>query len=76
MIMGNSLVLKQDPILRLVGGPMTGMIDMIVEAEDDMTIVVEAVAEAMMIDDLIGVAGGIMIGGVAIETENSRKYKI
>ena len=76
MIMGNSLVLKQDPILLLVVGPMTGMIDMIVEAEDDMTIVVEAVAEAMMIDDLIGVVGGIMIGGVAIETENSRKYKI
>ena len=76
MIMGNSLVLKQDPILRLVVGPMTGMIDMIVEAEDDMTIVVEAVAEAMMIDDLIGVVGGITIGGVAIETENSRKYKI
>ena len=76
MIMGNSLVLKQDPILRLGVGPMTGMIDMIVEAEDDMTIVVEAVAEAMMIDDLIGVVGGIMIGGVAIETENSRKYKI
>ena len=76
MIMGNSLVLKQDPILRLVVGPMTGMIDTIVEAEDDMTIVVEAVAEAMMIDDLIGVVGGITIGGVAIETENSRKYKI
>ena len=76
MIMGISSVLKQDPILRHVVDPMTGMIDMIVEAEDDMTIVVEAVADTMMIDDRIGVVVDITIGGVVIETKNNRKYQI
>lgn len=74
--MDNSLVLKQDPILLHVVGPMTGTIDMIVEAADDMTIVVEAETDAMMIGDLIGVVDDRTIGGVVIETKNNRKYKI
>ena len=74
--MGNSLVLKQDPILLHVVGHMTGTIDMIVEAADDMTIVVEVETDAMMIGDLIGVVDDRTIGGVVIETKNNRKYKI
>jgi hypothetical protein len=46
------------------------IVGMIVEVVDDMIIVV-----GVEIDDSIGVVAA-MIGGVAIETKNHRKYKI
>jgi riboflavin transporter FmnP len=74
--MANSLALKQDLILLPVVGLMT-VIDtiagMIVEAVDDMIVVVETA------DDLIGVVVVVIdtaIGGVAIETKNNRKHKV
>jgi hypothetical protein len=76
--MDNTLVLKQDPILLHVVGPMMET-DTIAEEEDDTKVAVEAVTDAMMIDDLIGVVvvvNDIAIGGVVIETKNNRKYKV
>jgi hypothetical protein len=67
----SNLASKQDPILLRVVGHMTEIVvGMIVEVVDDMIIVV-----GVEIDDPIGVVAA-MIGGVAIETKNHRKYKI
>jgi hypothetical protein len=71
--MDSNLASKQDPILLHVVGHMTEIdtiVRMIVEAVDDMIIVV-----GVEIDDPVGVVAA-MIGGVAIETKNHRKYKI
>jgi len=54
---------------------MIGMIDMIVEVADDMKVVVEAVTDVMVIGVVVAVTS-VTIGGVVIETENNRKYKI
>jgi SOS-response transcriptional repressor LexA len=70
MIMGKNSVSKQDLILLHVVGPMTEIDTTVEVVDDDMIIVV-----GVEVDDPREIIAA-MIGGVAIETKNHRKYKI